>query len=159
MLSIYLHIGNCSNFTEGGYHGMKSKIHLCSVSGVTSFQQILLRSWILLEASQKMSEMKGRIMLQNCIGKNVAVSIQRHWSALALRSLNFFSVGEGTGQETVNHSLEKLSQKISWDQKDLGCLLSLYGMQSPWKYSLKENCLELECTEHLKSNHCVQGIT
>lgn len=57
-------------------------------------------------------------MLQNYIGKHVAVSIQTHWSALALRSLNFCSVGEGTGRETVNHSLEKLSQRISWDQKD-----------------------------------------
>lgn len=57
-------------------------------------------------------------MLQNYIGKNAAVYIQRHWSALALRSLNFCSVGKGTGQGTVNHSLEKLSQKISWDQKN-----------------------------------------
>lgn len=78
---------------------MKSKIHFFIVSGLISFQQMFLRSLFLLEAPPKMLKMKGRVMLQNYIGKNVAVSIQRHWSALALRSLNFCSVGDGTGKE------------------------------------------------------------
>ena len=67
-------------------------------------------------------------MLHYYIAKNAAVSMQGHWSALALRSPEYFcSVGEGTGQETVNHSLEKLSQKYSGDHRDLGCPLSPSG--------------------------------
>lgn len=121
------------------WHGMKSNINLSSVSGWTNFQKRLLKSWFLLEAYPKMLEMKGTIMLQNYIAKNVTVSIQRHRIALGLQSLEYFScVGEWTGQETVNHLLEKLSHKSSWDQKNVGCPLSPYGASSPWKFGLKE---------------------
>lgn len=59
---------------KGEHHSTKHKIQPLNVSGGTSFQQMLLMLWYLLEAPPKTQGMKRRKMLTNDIAKNGTVS-------------------------------------------------------------------------------------